>query len=236
SLCVRAIIRIASTRRTVVLFAPKVGYLYVLDRVNGKFLGAYPMSEFAKNWAKEFASDGRPVTLPEDGTTCIPDINGAANYWPPSYDSSLALLFVTIHDTWQIFNPGTPGGISGVPGSFSVGGPGSAALRAFDPVTGKQKWEYRFPPSIFGLTGVSPARIARGIGLSGGITTTASSLLFTGDSEGNFIAFDSRTGKPLWHYQTGSPVWGSAPVTYMLDGRQHVLIASGMTLTDFALR
>jgi alcohol dehydrogenase (cytochrome c) len=80
---------------------------------------------------------------------------------------------------------------------------------------------------------VSPGR--SGIGLSGGVTSTASGLIFTGDNEGNFIAFDSRSGKPLWHYQTGAPVWGSAAITYMLDGRQHVSIAAGLTLTDFAL-
>jgi alcohol dehydrogenase (cytochrome c) len=236
SIPVLADIRVANRLRKVLLFAPKTGYLYVLDRSDGKFLAAYPISDFATNWVKEITPDGRPMTLPEDGTRCLPDINGAANYWPASFDPSLGLFFVMIHNTCQIFNPSTTSGIPGVPGSWSVGGPGYAALRAMDPATGKQKWEYRFPPSVFGLTGVSPARIARGIGLAGGITTTASGLLFSGDSEGNFIAFDSRMGKPLWHYQTGSPVWGSAPVTYMLDGRQHVLIASGLALIDFAVR
>jgi alcohol dehydrogenase (cytochrome c) len=67
------------------------------------------------------------------------------------------------------------------------------------------------------------------------VTSTASGLIFTGDNEGNFMAFDSHTGKPLWDYQTGSPVWGSAPVTYLLDGKQHVLISAGLTLTDFAI-
>ena len=95
------------------------------------------------------------------------------------------------------------------------------------------KWEFKYPPSDFGLTGVSPGRLS--IGLSGGVTSTASGLIFTGDNEGNFIAFDSRSGKPLWHYQTGAPVWGSAAITYMLDGRQHVLISAGLTLTDFAI-
>ena len=65
--------------------------------------------------------------------------------------------------------------------------------------------------------------------------TTASGLVFTGDNEGNFIAIDSRTGKPLWHFQTGAPLWGSAPMTYMLDGKQYVMIASGLTLFDFAI-
>ena len=61
-------------------------------------------------------------------------------------------------------------------------------------------------------------------------------MVFAGDNEGNFMAFDARTGKNLWRYPTGSPIWGAAPMTYMLDGRQHVVIASGTTLLQFAIR
>ena len=68
-----------------------------------------------------------------------------------------------------------------------------------------------------------------------GVMSTASGLVFAGDNEGNFMAFDSRTGKNLWRYSTGTPIWGAAPITYMLDGRQHVVIASGTTLLSFAL-
>ena len=68
-----------------------------------------------------------------------------------------------------------------------------------------------------------------------GTMSTASGLVFTGDNEGNFMAFDARTGENLWHYQTGSRIWGAAPMTHMLDGRQHVLIPSGTTLVAFAL-
>ena len=64
---------------------------------------------------------------------------------------------------------------------------------------------------------------------------TASGLVFAGDNEGNFMAFESATGRELWHYQTGAPIWGAAAMTYMLDGRQQVLIPSGTTLVDFAL-
>jgi alcohol dehydrogenase (cytochrome c) len=221
-------VKIGGQTRKVILFAPKVGYLYVLDRATGKFLTAHPMVESAKNWAKEIGPDGRPVLVQEDGTKCLNDAHGGTNYWPPSYDAAQGLLFVTVHEVCEIFNVGAAG-------SWTIRGAGYAALRAFDPFTGKQKWEYRFPPSDFGLTGVSQARANGGIALSGGVTSTASGLIFTGDNEGNFIAFDSRTGKPLWHYQTGSPVWGSAPITYLLDGKQHVLISSGLTLTDFAI-
>jgi glucose dehydrogenase len=48
-----------------------------------------------------------------------------------------------------------------------------------------------------------------------GVMTTASGLVFAGDNEGNFMAFDSRTGANLWHYQTGAPIWGAAAMTHM---------------------
>ena len=60
------------------------------------------------------------------------------------------------------------------------------ALRAIDPVTGERKWEFRYP---------TPS--------ASGVLTTASGLVFAGDGDGNLMAFDSRTGKNLWHYQMG---------------------------------
>ena len=60
-------------------------------------------------------------------------------------------------------------------------------------------------------------------------------LVFAGDHEGNFMAFDAKDGRNLWHYQTGSRIWGAAAMTFMLDQRQLVLIPSGTTLTAFAL-
>lgn len=67
-----------------------------------------------------------------------------------------------------------------------------------------------------------------------GILTTAGGVLFTGDNEGNFLAFDSRTGKNLYRYRIGASVY-AAPITYMLDGRQYVALPAGTTLTVFAL-
>jgi alcohol dehydrogenase (cytochrome c) len=225
-------LRLDGQTRKVIMFAPKTPYAYVLDRATGKFLKAFPLVDGAKNWA-EIGHDGKPLLTKEDGTKCLPDIHGASNFWPPSYDPAQGLFFVTVHNVCTIFNVTPPGEVSAAPGSWTIGGLGSAALRAFDPVTGAVKWEYKYPASDYGLTGVSQVR--GGIALSGGVTSTAGGLVFTGDNEGNFIAFDSKSGKPLWHYQVGAPVWGSAPITYMLDGRQHVLIAAGLTLTDFAL-
>ena len=60
-------------------------------------------------------------------------------------------------------------------------------------------------------------------------------LAFTGDAEGNFFAIDSKSGKLLWHYALGSALHGTSPTTYMLDGRQYLLIPAGTTLTAWAL-
>jgi alcohol dehydrogenase (cytochrome c) len=92
------------------------------------------------------------------------------------------------------------------------------ALRAIDPVTAERKWEFRYPS-------VS----------SSGVLSTASGLVFAGDGDGNILAFESRTGKNLWHYQLGSGVRSTGGTTYMLDGRQYFLVPSGSTLVAFAL-
>ena len=65
--------------------------------------------------------------------------------------------------------------------------------------------------------------------------STGSGLVFTGDNDGYFQAFDAATGKRLWRFQTGAPIWGSAPMTYLLDGRQWVVTTSGLSLVAFAL-
>ena len=48
------------------------------------------------------------------------------------------------------------------------------------------------------------------------------------------LAADSQTGKELWRYQTGAPIY-APPTTYMIDGRQYVVMPAGMTLTAFAV-
>jgi alcohol dehydrogenase (cytochrome c) len=68
-----------------------------------------------------------------------------------------------------------------------------------------------------------------------GLLTTASGLIFSGDNEGYLLALDSRTGKLLWRYQMGAKLHGTSVTTYMLDGRQHVLVPAGTTLTAWAL-
>jgi alcohol dehydrogenase (cytochrome c) len=83
-------------------------------------------------------------------------------------------------------------------------------VMAIQPNTGEIAWEVR-------------TRTPMG----GGMLATGGGLVFTGDAEGNFAAYDDENGKILWSYQTGSGIRAS-PVTYRIDGKQYIAIASGM--------
>ena len=68
-----------------------------------------------------------------------------------------------------------------------------------------------------------------------GLLTTAGRLLFANDGGGNFVAYDPATGKPLWHTGLGTNTT-NGPQTFMLDGRQYVLVGAGDALFAFALQ
>jgi alcohol dehydrogenase (cytochrome c) len=152
----------------------------------------------------------------------VPDFRGGTNFNPPSYDPSQQLFFVMARETCAYYTPQKQDVAMGQ--NFMSGGmkklptPDYSALRAIDPRTGDLKWEHVFPTATLS-----------------GVMSTASGLVFAGDNEGYFNAFETRTGKRLWRYRTGSPIWGAAAMTYMLDGRQYVLMPSGNTLVAFAV-
>ena len=206
--------------RSVVMLANRNGFFYVLDRITGELLQGTPFT--ATSWARELDADGRPIVLNDGSKGCVPDPWGSTNFMPPSFYAELNLFIVTARETCATFVPEAP---DFAPGQASFGGVvfidntvGTGALRALDVATGAVRWEFPYASPSFG-----------------GVMTTASGLVFAGDHEGNFMAFDAATGENLWHYQGGAQIWGAAPMTFMLDGRQLVLIAAGTTLTAFAL-
>ena len=72
--------------------------------------------------------------------------------------------------------------------------------------------------------------------LTGGLMSTASGLVFTGDNDGYFYAFDAATGQGAVEVSDRRAGLGiGAAITYMLDGRQWVLTTAGLTFVDFAL-
>lgn len=206
--------------RKVVMVANRNGFFYVLDRVTGELLLGKPFTD--TTWARELDDNGRPIVLNDGSQGCLPDYWGGTNFMPPSFDPARGLFFVSARETCATFIPQKP---VFEPGRSSSGGTvwvdrdqAYGALRAIDVTTGERRWEFRYPtPSMAGTM------------------STAAGLVFTGDNEGNFMAFDADTGENLWHYPTGWSIWGTAAITHMLDGKQHVLIPSGTNLTSFAL-
>ena len=68
-----------------------------------------------------------------------------------------------------------------------------------------------------------------------GLLSTAGGLLFGNDGGGNFVAYDAATGKPLWHAGLGTNT-SNGPQTYLLDGRQYIVVGAGDSLYAFALQ
>jgi alcohol dehydrogenase (cytochrome c) len=68
-----------------------------------------------------------------------------------------------------------------------------------------------------------------------GVLATAGGVVFGGSNEGNFFALDAATGKPLWDFQTGGPI-AANPISFLVDGKQHVAIAAGQALFVFGLQ
>ena len=110
-------------------------------------------------------------------------------------------------------------------GSYFVGGGERAlsgdqaygAIRALDDATGERVWEFRLQSPPWS-----------------GLMATGGGLVFGGSGEGNVFALDADSGEALWHFQTGGPV-RTNPISFAVDGRQHVAMAGGNGLFVFAL-
>jgi alcohol dehydrogenase (cytochrome c) len=95
---------------------------------------------------------------------------------------------------------------------------GYGALKALDPKTGEMVWQVKFAD----LT-------------EGGVLATAGDVVFTGNREGYFHAFDARHGNLLWKVSLGGYI-AAGPVTYSVEGKQYVAVAAGHGMFVFGLR
>ena len=216
--------------RKLLLHADRNGFFYVLDRLTGELLLAEPFIK-QLTWASGIGKDGRPILLPGnepslEGTRTCPSVAGATNWPSMAFNPATGLFYLMVEESCSIYSKSAEWWVQGQ--SFYGGdtrrSPADVSakfLRALDVQTGKVVWEI--------------ADLAGGI-LASGVMSTAGGLVFYGDSSGGaFIAADAATGKPLWHFNTGQS-WKAGPMTYMVDGRQHVGVAAGSTIVVFALR
>jgi PQQ-dependent dehydrogenase (methanol/ethanol family) len=206
--------------RKLLLQANRNGYFYVLDRVTGEFLLGKP---FVKRltWATGLDPKGRPIVNEKakptmGGTVTCPAVRGATNWYSTAYNPQAKLFYVMAVEDCNLYRQA---------GSWFVpyndpANPPQKILRAIDIQTGKIAWEQ--------------VQIGAPESNYTGVLSTAGNLLFYGESGGSFAAADAKTGKTLWHFNTGA-VWKASPMTYTVHGKQHVAIAAGGNILAFTL-
>jgi len=211
--------------RRLLIQANRNGFYYAIDRETGKFVAG---KAFVKqNWAKGLDANGRPIVIPgtdptPTGVYICPDASGATNWASPSFDPKTGFFFVAARESCAVYTsvtrepkPGDPYVGSGQKEDASIA-PG--AIRAIDPATGDVRWSYD---------------IHQGSS-SAGVLATAGGVVFASSHEGNLIALDAKTGKYLWHYQTGAEI-RSSPISYSVDGAQYIAVSNDSGLMAWRL-
>ena len=219
---------VAGQPRKLVTHSARNGHLYTMDRHNGQIIGAKPYMEV--NWTKGIdQKTGKPIEY--DPTKDIqtyagvgnltpgaplkqvcPAIQGGNNYWPSSYSARTKLIYIpamtgcnnvevdrTKHNAERGWNGGN---------ATSVGRMESN-LTAVDPVTQEIKKNLHLPYPNFS-----------------GVLSTGGGLVFVGLMDGTVAAFDDTSLDQLWRINTGS-AFSAPPMTFEVNGRQYVAIASG---------
>jgi len=203
--------------------AHRNGYFYCLNRENGKFLYGKPFCEVT--WTDRSKGvdgldpeTGRPfvsaaATPNDEGVRVCPGAAGGKEWNPMAYHPGTQCAYVPVINNCAKFTSGKAFYIKGQPywGSSLtlIDNEASGSFKAIDVRTGNIKWE---------VDTRSP--------MVAGVLATGGGLVFTGDAEGFFTAYDAETGEALWYYQCGSGHHAS-PITYELDGRQYIAVCSG---------
>lgn len=194
------------------------GFFYALDRTNGKFLFAKPYCQVT--WLEKMDENGRPTPkkeslTSEEGVWVCPGVPGGKNWPPAAYSPQTNLVYVPVIENCGkyfsskvFYRKGLPYTGSGMTADESSEGMWGH-VTAIEASSGNIAWQHKTK-----------------LPMAAGMLTTAGGLVFSGDPEGNAFALDAKTGKLLWSFQTGSGVH-SSPMTYMIDGKQYIVLPSG---------
>jgi acido-empty-quinoprotein group A len=212
--------------RKLLSLAARSGWFVTLDRATGKFVVSQPYIDDIK-WVKgRNPVTGEPISDRNNDPKVEGSIgnNNPTNWFNPTYSETSRLFYVNSMRGMNVYylldTSPKPAGYSGTVAGL---GESQRVLLAIDPLTGKRAWEHVYP-NIHGA----------GSTIGPGLISTASNLLFTGDDQGNMIAYRATDGEILWHYKAPANQ-SNGPVTYMLDGKQWMLMAAGDSLYAFTL-
>jgi len=211
--------------RQALLTLGKPGILWALDRRNGKFL--WERETTYQNVYKQIdANTGQvalnesliPTNLDESKFVCPSDYGGKL-WMATAYNPASKTLFVPLNNLcmdWKIVaQEPTPG-----------------------EDYGRGRLEFRRPPNNSDIGWVDALNLddektrwsqARHAYWTSSLLATAGGLVFGGDANRRFVAFDGASGKILWQLPLNSQP-GGFPMTYMADGKQYVAVPVGPSL------
>jgi len=213
-------------RRKVITGIPgKTGVVYTLDRKTGEFLWARPtvyqnvISAIDGNTGEVTVNGEVTFNAINQSRVVCPGSTGGKNWPAGAYSPLTNMMYFPLQNlcntattTTDQRDPSKVYGISMVqqfaPGSDKVG-----TVWAISVETGQAMWKYEQRAGTLSLV------------------STGGGLVFGGDDNGRFRAFDDKTGKVLWETNLGSPVSGF-PVTFGVGGKQYVAVSTGTSLVS----
>jgi len=188
-----------------VLHAGKTGHIYVNRRDNCDMI----------RFSEAMVPQENMWTLPTpQGARMLPGANGGVEWSPIATDPAHGLAYaINLHQpmTYHVQSSPYPGGKLWLGGAFKVipSEEQWGNVTAVDYNTGKIRWQVKTQQPMIG-----------------GILATAGGLVFTGEGNGQFKAYDSHTGAMLWNFQAGAGV-NAPPSSYTVEGKQYVVVAAG---------
>ncbi len=194
-----------------VLHAGKTGYIYVHDRKDCSLIRfSEPMVSQKDRWV--LPSPTKP--LDANAARMFPGANGGVEWSPIATNPTLGLAYAINLEqemTYTVDSTPYPGGKLWLGGAFTnvPGGVQAGNVTAVDYNTGKIKWQVKTPQPMIG-----------------GILATAGGLVFAGESNGWFKAYDATSGSILWQFQAGAGV-NAPPSSYEVGGKQYIVVAAG---------
>jgi alcohol dehydrogenase (cytochrome c) len=188
-----------------VIHAGKTGHVYVHDRKDCSLI----------RFSDAMVPQENMWTLPTaEGARMLPGANGGVEWSPIAVNPQLGLSYaINLHQpmTYQVTSAPYPNGKLWLGGAFKVipGEEQSGNITAVDYNTGKIRWQVKTPQPMIG-----------------GVLATAGGLVFTGEGNGRFRAYDARNGNVLWTFNAGAGV-NAPPSSYMVAGKQYIVVGAG---------
>ena len=195
-----------------VLHGGKTGHVYVHDANDCSLV----------RFSEAMVPQENMWVLPtKEGARMLPGANGGVEWSPMAINPNLGLSYaINLHQpmTYHVESSPYPAGKLWLGGAFKVipSEEQWGNVTAVDYNTGKIRWQVKTPQPMIG-----------------GILATAGGLVFTGEANGQFKAYDAETGSILWKFQAGAGV-NAPPSSYSVDGKQYVVVgAGGNTQIDY---